>query len=108
MSLRTDVSILENHFLLLSRKLTETAKGLYELKDECCKEYNCFFYHYARTEQVKVSVLLIVCVLFADSSVTNLVALDTELHLLWQPKYYFFAVRRFAEKKKKAAELGSR
>ena len=29
-------------------------KGQYELKAECYKEYNPFFYHYIRSEQSKV------------------------------------------------------
>lgn len=28
--------------------------GVYELKDECMKEFNLFFYHYTKTQHSKV------------------------------------------------------
>ena len=40
------------------RKPTDTGKGLYELKQEYYKDYSCFFYHYARADQVKVNFVL--------------------------------------------------
>lgn len=40
--------------LLLCRKPGVTGRGLYELKPDCLKEYNPFFYHYTRVEQSKV------------------------------------------------------
>ena len=37
---------------------SSTGKGMYELKPECYKEYNPFFYHYTRAEQSKVKLFL--------------------------------------------------
>lgn len=44
--------------ILLVRKPTGVSgKGLYELKPEFYIEYSPYFYHYARTDQVKVNSL---------------------------------------------------
>lgn len=37
------------------RKPGVSGHGVYELKDECLKEFNMFFYHYTKTQHSKVS-----------------------------------------------------
>lgn len=36
------------------RKPGLTGRGMYELKPECAKEFNLYFYHFSRAEQSKV------------------------------------------------------
>lgn len=42
------------HFQLSFRKPGLTGRGLYELKPECAKDFNLYFYHFSRAEQSKV------------------------------------------------------
>lgn len=44
-------------FLILfpGRKPGLTGRGLYELKPECTKNFNLYFYHFSRAEQSKVT-----------------------------------------------------
>lgn len=37
-----------------NRKPGLTGRGMYELKPECAKEFNLYFYHFSRAEQSKV------------------------------------------------------
>lgn len=39
---------------LPTRKPGLTGRGMYELKPECAKEFNLYFYHFSRAEQSKV------------------------------------------------------
>ena len=36
------------------RKPGLTGRGMYELKPECAREFNLYFYHFSRAEQSKV------------------------------------------------------
>lgn len=40
--------------ILPNRKPGLTGRGMYELKPECAKEFNLYFYHFSRAEQSKV------------------------------------------------------
>lgn len=48
---------MNNIFLILfpGRKPGLTGRGLYELKPECTKNFNLYFYHFSRAEQSKVT-----------------------------------------------------
>lgn len=46
------------------RKPGLTGRGLYELKPECAKSFNLYFYHFSRAEQSKVSSNLTFSFLF--------------------------------------------
>lgn len=37
------------------RKPGLTGRGLYELKPDCAKDFNLYFYHFSRAEQSKVT-----------------------------------------------------
>lgn len=41
-------------YKFLDRKPGLTGRGLYELKPECTKNFNLYFYHFSRAEQSKV------------------------------------------------------
>lgn len=43
--------------IFFCRKPGLTGRGLYELKPECAKNFNLYFYHFSRAEQSKVSSL---------------------------------------------------
>lgn len=42
------------NFFFPQRKPGLTGRGMYELKPECAKEFNLYFYHFSRAEQSKV------------------------------------------------------
>lgn len=42
-------------FAFFNRKPGLTGRGLYELKPECAKNFNLYFYHFSRAEQSKVT-----------------------------------------------------
>jgi len=51
-------------FFFLFRKPGLTGRGLYELKPECARNFNLYFYHFSRAEQSKVPSNLTFWVLF--------------------------------------------
>lgn len=53
-----------SNFLIFDRKPTSVGtagSGKFELKNECYKEFNPYFYHYCRTDQSQVRLHSVFC-----------------------------------------------
>lgn len=53
-----------SNFLIFNRKPTSVGtagSGKFELKNECYKEFNPYFYHYCRTDQSQVRLHFVFC-----------------------------------------------